>query len=223
MPMYGIPPQVIPGLQQIITLDEKQLNSVGNIFTAIESEENLREATGKSAPEIGISIQDVETIIRALISMSGIYSESKDTPEKFSEDFTQSFSLHANNTNKDELAQFKKNITYLLSRIGVKMRRIIKTREVITENQNNFFESRIISDIRIVFDDDNNLDKADQLAVIVHNLRIRYASNASPRGEIFISLDIADLHHLQKVIDRAIEKDKVMRTNAHKLTFIDPK
>ena len=102
------------------------------------------------------------------------------------------------------------------------MRSTFKAREVIRENLNNFYESRIISDIRIVYDDSGNLDDKDQVAVIVHNLRIKYSSKPVPRGEIFISLNLEDLHQLKDVVDRAIEKDKLIRTNSHSLTFIEP-
>lgn len=223
MSIYGIPPQVIPGFQKIIALDEKQIKTIGIIFSDIELGESLTDAIEKVAPQTGLSIHDVELIVRSLISLTDIYFESKDAPEKFSEDFTESFSEQGKISNKEELDGFKRNITSLTSLLGTRMRAMLKTKEVIRENPNNFYEARIVSDIRVVYDDDNNLDKQEQLAVVVHNLRIRYTSNATPRGEIFVALDLADLHQLQGVIRRAIEKDKLLRSNTHNLTFVDPK
>ena len=122
--------------------------------------------------------------------------------------------------NADELEQML-NTTHQLNLMVYHS--ALKAQDLIRENPNNFYESRIVSDIRIVYDDDSELQKKEQFALIVHHLRIKYFSKAKPRDEIFISLDIADLHNLRKVIDRAIEKDELMRTNNHELTFVNPK
>jgi mRNA-degrading endonuclease YafQ of YafQ-DinJ toxin-antitoxin module len=222
MSSYFIPPEVIPGFEQIVDLTEPQLNFFKNVLDKITEPAAIEGLIKKNATDLKIPPEMFNVTLMSLISMTEIYWRSKDNPEKFSEDFTQSFIKATEQTPKNlNLEKFKKNISFLASGMGGNMRNSIKAREIITANQNNYQEARIISDVRIVYDDDDNLEKKDQLAVIVHNLRIRYSS--VPRGQVFISLDLSDLYKLREVINRAIEKDKLIRTNAHQLTFVDPK
>lgn len=223
MSIYGIPPEVVPGFELIITLNEQQLSFFKDFFERIANNDTGRQPISEFAEKTKLTPEGVEQVVQSAMSLTDIYWDSKDSPEKFSQDFIESYSLKTKNTDTEKLSALKKNIASLVSVMGSKVRTNLKSQEVIRENPNNFIESRIISDIRIVYNDDLELNNKEQLAVIVHNLRIRYNSKSTPRGEIFISLDIGDLNALQKVISRAIEKDTLMRSNSHSLTFINPK
>lgn len=221
MAIYTIPEKVIPGFEQIIELDKTQLDFFKGILENFSTGSLSNDALESMALKANISLQKVDGIMEALVSMTEIYLRSKNTPEKFSEDFTQSFIIENKNARNLDLIKFKENITALVSAMGQQMRLTIKAREIITSNQNNYAQAKIISDIRIVYDDESSLDKKDQLAVLVHNLRIRY--NSIEKKQLIISLDLSDLYSLKEVIERAIEKDKLIRGNTHNLTFVDPK
>jgi hypothetical protein len=222
MPIYHIPPQVISGFKEISSLNESQIKSVTSNLAVMKLGEGIRQAIEKSTQDLGLTSEQLDSISASLFSMVDIFFDSKDTGEIFSENFTRSYAAVAGGIPEKELDSFKRNITSLVASFGSNMRATLKAQDLIRENPNNFFESRIISDIRIVYDDDTALEKKEQFALVVHHLRIKYFSKATPRGEIFISLDIKDLHDLQKVINRAIEKDSLMRANNHELIFVNP-
>lgn len=45
----------------------------------------------------------------------------------------------------------------------------------------------------------------------------------NPKNEFYVSLNLSDLVKLKKVIERAIDKDNLIRNNNHELTFVDIK
>ena len=77
--------------------------------------------------------------------------------------------------------------------------------------QRVFVRARILSDLRTVFGD-SGIGKP-LAAVVVHTLRINYVTRGKNEDErVFIGLDLDDLKELKRVIDRAIEKDRALRS-----------
>lgn len=94
-----------------------------------------------------------------------------------------------------------------------------KAIELLKENDNVYIDSRVLSDIRMVFDD--NLNHDDRCAMVMHNLKLTYQTSNEEK-EFYISLDHADLIKLKQTIERAIEKDDILRNTVTKdITFIN--
>ena len=85
-----------------------------------------------------------------------------------------------------------------------------------------FFEARIISDIRTVFEPDGTTPLG---AMVVHNLKITSADGRHQYHDHFFALDNADLEILQSVIQRAKEKTESLETIIRKsdLTYFQSK
>lgn len=74
---------------------------------------------------------------------------------------------------------------------------------LLTENQRNFVDSRIVTDIRPVFGDDE--PPRPQAAIVVHSLKIIFIEDGETR-EFFVSLDSKDLQEMIDVLRRAQSK-----------------
>ena len=98
---------------------------------------------------------------------------------------------------------------------------LMKQKYLCPATKNNFLESRVISDIRIVYE--NELSEKEQCALVIHNLKIRFFSKNNSFDEFFVALNLSDLEKLKETIERAIQKDKLIRDNNHELTFISIK
>lgn len=96
-----------------------------------------------------------------------------------------------------------------------------KTFQLLSDYDKIYISNRIISDIRIIFDD--NLKKNNQEAVIIHQLKIEYHEKGEVKNSFF-ALDINDLEKLKEHIDRAIEKEKSIKgIMSNNLSFISLK
>jgi hypothetical protein len=83
-----------------------------------------------------------------------------------------------------------------------------KANGVYYEYERTFAKARILTDIRPIFGD--NVDEPPNAAVVVHTLRITYAT---PHGQeepsaFYVALDASDLKQLQEQITRALTKEQ---------------
>src|SRR5215210_3823930 len=72
------------------------------------------------------------------------------------------------------------------------------------ENEHSLTDTRVITDIRPVFEEENP-KASPRGAVIVHTLKIRYRANNEVR-EFFVTLDDNDVSELSEQLERASSK-----------------
>lgn len=218
MKSYSIPHIYFPGFQRIINLDDTELNELSNLTKNLRIGESLQNIlTARQDFQNPLSNEDIHNIFRALISLVGIFESSKRDIDDFTTRFSESYLISNNSAEKDDGAKLKKNLSILLENFD-SIRISTKAQEIILENTHNFSEARIVSDIRPVFD--NELGENKKYAVVVHSLKLEYTKKDSLR-ELFIALDLSDLEALKQVIDRAIEKDFIIRKGNNTLNFIE--
>lgn len=218
MNKYSIPKRFISGFENITKLSENQVELLAKVFREQKPGESLVNIFEKSKNFLSsVSEKDTHEIISALISIVDIFESAKRDIDTFTTDFSESYLISNSEFTPEDGARLKKYLSLLLGEYN-SIRITAKGQDIISLNKNNFDKARIISDIRIVFDE--NLNENKKIAVVVHNLKLQF-SQASKRKEFFISLDSSDLKDLKIVIDRAIHKDEVMRENNYSLEFID--
>lgn len=83
-------------------------------------------------------------------------------------------------------------------------------------------DTRILSDIRPIFDDEQN-DPTIEAAIVNHIIRVAYTA-ADGDHEVHLSLDAADLEKLQAQIERALKKDKAAQAllETAKVVVLEP-
>jgi hypothetical protein len=89
-----------------------------------------------------------------------------------------------------------------------KLKVISKATRLQLDGERLYCESKILSDIRPVFDDDPEVDPIG--AVITHTLKLGYHIGREHK-EFHIVLDADDLESLKSVIDRAYAKNQTLR------------
>lgn len=217
---YGIPPQIRPGFEALISLSDDEVKILEEIISAVKLGDGVKTVSEVHFGKIkSLEKETFRKMISSLFSIANIYTESKDTVEKFSEDFSSSF--------KEEFPDANANSA---EKLGAVLRKILpayrtirltsKAKDLLMDNVNNFSEGRIISDIRIVFDDEKKADKK-QCAVLVHQLNIRHFTIDGKRQMFQVSLDSSDLKKLKRTIEWALEKDEIIRKTSHEFEFVD--
>ncbi|HMR19804.1 MAG TPA: hypothetical protein PKA53_10945 [Sphingobacterium sp.] len=102
---------------------------------------------------------------------------------------------------------FKDRIEKLLAIPSIQV--TAKAIAVMTSQPHVYYSSRILSDLRVVFSDD---DLTPRAATIIHQLKVSF--HKSPDHElqdIYVALDAEDLTDLRKTIDRALEKHHALK------------
>ncbi len=84
---------------------------------------------------------------------------------------------------------------------------------ILTDHPQVYWYSRVLTDLRPVFRTD--LSESPPAMVVVHNLKIAYRTSGGYR-EFFVALDTLDVEALRDVLDRALEKERSLRTIAEK-------
>ncbi|WP_191496159.1 hypothetical protein [Mycobacterium simulans] len=92
------------------------------------------------------------------------------------------------------------------------VRRFAKALTLHNEYERIVTDTRILSDIRPVFDDDEG-DPAIEAVIVNHTLRFSYTAGDGDH-ELHFALDASDLKKLKAQIERALEKDKASQALA---------
>lgn len=157
-----------------------------------------------------ISVEELTNIINTLYSIYRVREFSGVSPSRFLDDLVEgiSSSTHAelsiNNIDFDEV---KKRFGKLLSIDTLKV--IAKAARLQADGERFYCSSKILSDIRPVFDDEDPSARPFG-AVITHTLKIVHHVGKNLE-EFHVILDSHELDLLMKIIMRASIKDKTLR------------
>ena len=209
MRISHIPEDAEPGLSLLVNLSEKQwviLISNLNKLPQCCKFDNFKEAIRSSFES---SIQEVEKIKELIFSLYLYKNINYWSSEEIAEDITELLVESKDEDlkiDKEKSELFKANLNKLLSfdnSIGLS----IKGTQLLSENQHIFERSRIITDIRPIFDS-YRIDKIDA-SLVIHNLKISFISQETD-SDIYFILDQNDLKDLKKQILRAEKKEQTI-------------
>lgn len=219
--MVKIPEDFELGFINFAKLDEKGISEIGKLIQKIPigTKPNTFFALFKENTSISESQNEIAQMVYSL----GNYFYRADSPEKFSkEELIEAFSYIDNNETKELVPSFARNLELILSYGIDNLKLTSKAYDLITENNKNYKESRILTDIRMIFNEDWTKEPINS-AVVIHNLNFSYFTpeNQSLKN-IFISLDSSDLKDLKNKIERAIAKETELKKKFDAvLTIID--
>ena len=218
MAKYKIPEPFIPGFELIAKLTEKEADVIKNalINASIGSgpEETAKSIEGK----IRFNSSELRSILSTIFSLISLNINEEVSKEGFINDIVTSYDKINPKLSEKKREKLIGHLQIFLEADG-QVKHTIKAATLLGENEKIFIESRVLSDIRIVFDEE--IENPKQCAVIIHQLKIAYHENDEPK-EIFIALDTEDLNQLKETANRAIQKDKLIRNNTYEeISFIE--
>lgn len=218
MAKYRIPEPFLRGFELIATLKEKQVSAIKSALIEAPIGSGPDQTAQTLGDKIDLKAVERRSILSTIYSLISLKIGAEEAKEEFVDDIVTSYyeiNPELKETNRKKLID---NLQILLEADG-KVKQTIKAATLLRENEKIFIESRVLSDIRIVFEE--NISNPEQCAVILHQLKIAYHENGDPK-EFFVALDNDDLKQLRENADRAIEKDKLIRNNTYKdISFIE--
>jgi hypothetical protein len=161
---------------------------------------------------VGVPIKAVRPVLFMLASMSRARASSGLSIDRFA-DVVGDTLAQGDSTAKENWPAVKKYLTRALSAPAIQV--TAKALQIAGEHNNLFCHARIISDLRPVFDDDTEDARA---LLISHQLKLAYHQSHGDEdaGEVFVSMDHADLLRLRDVVDRALRKHEKLQELAQK-------
>lgn len=213
MSKYIIPEKFKEGFEDLITFKEELFDKLVRFFSEVkigtgpvEFSKELKEHFPNQA---NLNLSQVLYSFGSLLNNKAEISNielAKELTEAFNELSSEKINNDLLNARLCSLFQASNNLKIT-----------VKALELLKENDNVYTDSRILSDVRMIFNED--LTEDNNCALIMHNLRLNYLSNNEEK-EFYISLDLNDLKKLQKTINRAIEKDETIKNINNNLQFI---
>jgi hypothetical protein len=155
-------------------------------------------------------IEGINEISRTIFSLGNLVNSQEVNIKEISSDLALSFAESKGkdfDTKKSEALENK--ISNILNDCK-NLRLTFKALNLLSENDQIFREARIISDIRLIFNDD--LSNSNRAGIIIHKLKIEFQKDLEVK-DFYLSLDTNDLHKLKKQIDRALDKEEAIKSN----------
>jgi len=158
-----------------------------------------------------ISTEDARQIIAQLMAFHELRIGYKLSPSEFLDSVTQSLESDASQDWKEEhLENWIRNREVIQNLLDPNnpLSFVHKSLRLSYEHQNIIFDTRILTDIRPVFDDDGQ----DLVQMLVsHMLKIEFHDGAK-RQKLYVSMGTDDLRNLTEACERAQNKETTLKT-----------
>jgi hypothetical protein len=209
MATLQLPQEAVDGIQQIAAIDSEifarfidELDSQLSVSLAIES--NVDAAVGASKALEGMTVDARKSLSQSIINLHFLASSADKTVDLVLRDVVESYFRHFPDaaTDVDAIKNVELNISAILN-LRV-LRASVKAWALSTDNNSLVLSSKILTDIRPIFDD--NLAGPNLGSVITHTLRFNILTEGKHQS-VYMVADSGDLRKLRDVIDRALSKE----------------
>lgn len=219
MARFQIPEFLFEGFEMLMRMEEEQIQSLANIIDKLP---------------LGISVQDFEKEIKAqgilpdsnpsfsalIYNLGSILLDNEENAAEISEDlvsgFVQSTRREFSSQEEDRL----KNYLSIILSHSDRLKKITKINRILSETPLSYNGSRIMTDIRLVFEED--MDANHKSGLIIHQLKIEYLENYKSKS-LFFTMKANDLEQLAEVINRALQKESIIKNQYTTTEFIELK
>lgn len=217
MTEISIPSAVIPGFKFIAKLSKKSVQQIVNYLnnTQVSSDPNHFLQGLAEFIKNELRIKGHKDIAVAIASFINLLKE--DNYKIVSENLANSFKeLHYPTITDKDFTILKYNLAQILKACD-NLELSVKAYTLKKESLNIYQKSKVVSDIRVIFNKD--IESKERQAVLVHNLHITYRTN-SENKQFFLALDLNDLKEIQIQIERAITKDTIIKSDYKDLKIL---
>jgi hypothetical protein len=206
-----IPKRYRAGILNIVELSDKEIELLIEALKNASRSPDIAEITKSVSSTIpSIELNKLTEIVKALYSISHVREFSGVGFSRFLDDLVESIAEIVGSPDDIEGIEYISSLRDKFEKLlNVETLRIIsKAARLQSDGEYLYCSSKILSDIRPVFNEDPDTRPAG--AVITHTLKIVYHAGANVE-EFHIVLDSHELDELKEVINRACSKEKTIR------------
>lgn len=203
-----IPKAYFQGFQSLASLPTEQISSIVAFLKEIPVGSGVNSFTllfDQTFPDL--ETKGIAQTIYSLASFS--VSDLELTHDDLVNELLISFKDQMDDSNETPqlIEGLKRNLLQIFQNID-KLESCYKVFNLLSENSKVLKTAHIITDIRLVFKD--NLQENDRNALIIHRLKLK-SEEGEVEKEDYFSLDTTDLKKLKEQIERAEEKERLIR------------
>jgi hypothetical protein len=221
MTRYEIPRPFLQGFEAIAKLSVEDSKRVTQILSGIPVGYTEKKLAVLLHEKCTFSELDSFNIAAVLFSLMPLkLNATTGNSDKFVVELAQAYSEQSKTDNKKEVAEkLRENLNILLEADG-NLRLTQKAKYLQGEYEKVYLEARIISDVRLVYE--NAIENVAKHALVVHQLRVHFSENGEHKN-LYFALDNNDLKKLKDIILRAELKDTQISNGTYTtgLQFID--
>lgn len=217
MPIYKIPTRYFDGFKKLHLLNDEEFKKLIELLQSIDTpvgKLNLEKLIIQNFPNI-----DLDNIGHTIFSLGDLLvnsdNEIRDIAKSLTDSFVTDYKIELGESDKEKFSNRIEQVFFASNFL----KKSYKAKILVEENINLYISSHVISDIRIIFNEE--LQKKDRDAVIIHKLKIEFQNNFE-MNEVFFSMNETDIIELKAQLERALEKHNIIRNDYFdKLNFVD--
>ena len=221
MSRFTIPPKYYEGFKEYLKLDKFQRQNLNEQIKSAPSNILFSDlAKYLSSKEDSIGYETLVHIVDMLLSVLRTQPETGMSMQSFINDLKNTLSeMNEKDFHPDD--SFESDLYEILT-LTEDQKIVLKAEELGYDNDNILLSSRIISEVRPVFNEAEDL-KISKL-IITHKLKISHTNSSNDKEETYFTLSSDDLLNLKGLIDRALQKEIIIKESlGTSLKFIDIK
>jgi mRNA-degrading endonuclease YafQ of YafQ-DinJ toxin-antitoxin module len=214
VPALVIPKENERGIAVIKLLSDSDTNQVSEVFKKSIPPIRYTDIVSALQPILhGLSKEDIEDLVDAIYSLYFLRSDSDVSIQQFLADLLEAIKESDNKeiqtTNAAELAILESKFKSLLTIRPLST--LAKAHELRGDFANIFWDAKVISDIRPVWDEDVKVPPDG--VVIAQTLKLKYGDVESPK-ELYLNMNEEDIELLISVLMRAQQKRATLESLA---------
>lgn len=206
MAKYFIPDVFKKGFQYLIELDKDSIKQVGARMSEFPVGKNPHDFYEFMK---SLRIAHIDEISKTIFSFANLLLDKKGSHRAIAEGLLNAYKVDAGED--DQLAERNDEIIESLTYIFEQSKSIklsYKGLSLLLDVPAIYRTSSIITDIRLIFNED--IEEQNRTAVITQQLKVVYSDSSSEKT-FYLSLDKMDLEELKEQIERALQKEAIMR------------
>jgi hypothetical protein len=212
MAKFKVPPRYKKGFQILLSLDKSK---VGKLIEHLSTAQYgaYPEVLKGTIPATLLKSEDAGEVVDSIWSIYQLKPsrKSKLKPEELVEGIIEALKEEKIPLKDKNWKRFKDQFKQLLNIDNIRL--TTKSIDLSYEYEKVCFDSRIVTDIRLAFDDE--IEKDTKNGVIIHNLRIEFHQDKG-HDKFMVALDSEDLKQLSDQIVRAQKKESLIRKKFEK-------
>ena len=205
-----IPKEFISGFKKLNDLSIEDVNRIASFISTIPSGTGPKEFISLLSTKF--TIDGLSELSSTIYSLGSILLNFDESVEEISKMLNKAIiETIEKDIAKDKPNNLEEKLFVILSNAD-NLKFTFKALNLISDNDIIYRNGRIFSDIRLLFNENIKENKNNRKAVIIHRLKIESNKNDEDK-DYYFSLDSNDLHKMKELINRAIMKDKQIKSD----------
>ncbi len=207
MARVRIPAAARSGFEAISKLSEEQVNAIADYLDKMPVGTRMEDI--EAFLSSNLNIQQSPNIVYTFRSFAELLQPANVDPDVLAEKLTSSYKEQVGQDFSEiDENNLRKNLGLIFNH-SINLKLTLKAYDLIGDTNYIFTGSKIISDIRLVFNDNIETKDVKRNALIVHQMHFEYYKERNRRIEF--KLDLSDLKKIKADIERAINKEDVIK------------